>query len=581
MPAIHHLLLLLCVGQAGGEVPKDFPPLPDFQTRVNYIAWYKQSRQVDDKNNAYVAYARFMPGLVGSTVSDSDWPEFAGMLTTKAEQKKDEYPKWSGPMPWDSRRWPAWEASYQRTRGVLKPYAAASKRRTLVALSGQSGEADNAANLLLNIQLPHMRYLRLCAAGMFEAAWRMKDGRVSAKRFARAIETNLRTFNQMRDSRLLYEQLVAMRDRRATYHHLRWGLAHGVLTKKRLVRIAGWLRKSDREQINISSGLTAECASLLDELQYVFGPLGGGGPKFNGKRYQEVTRQSMGAANRFALGARLERNPQAAAKAVLDAHVAMIPHMQPGYRPEHNQALGDLYTRMTNSSKVTKGLRLGFRGLGGSYQLAAQCEAERRATRLVVELFVYKARKGKWPKTLDALPKRVPKLIRQDVFRDEPFVYVLREDGPALYSVGLDGEDDGGEHDQRWRSGSDFVFWPIPDSEEVLAASRLYRVPDNELTAISAIGKDAKGKTVTVAAEVASISSRPSKEHGLRHSVGLSQDGATIELFYDELVAAELTENQKMKPGMRIRAEVVIEGSDPSWQLQLTDAENLVIEPRG
>lgn len=583
MPVIHHLLLIMCVGQAGGEVPKDFPPLPDFQTRVNYIAWYKQSRQVDDQDNAYVAYARFMPRLVGSTVQDSDWPEFAGMLTTKEDQKKDEYPKWPGPMPWDPRRRPVWEASYQRTRGVLKQYAAASKKRTLVALTDQTGEADSLDNVLVLILLPHLSNLNgSCSRDTREAAWRMKDGRVSGKRFIRSVHTNLRVAHQLKESVFMIEGLVSISVRAKTYRNIRWTLAHGVLAKKRIATLSKLLRKIDHDPIDMSSGLRGECAFLLDELQYVFGPLAGGGSKFNGKRYQELTRQNMGAANRFALGAQLERNPQAAAKAILDAHVAMIPHMQPGYRPEHHQALGDLYERMTSSSKVLKGLRLDSRGYAGIYQSAAQCEAERRATRLLVELFVYQAKKGKWPKTLDALPKRVPKLIKQDVFRDEPFVYILLEDGPVLYSVGPDGEDDGGEHDSRWGQGADFVFWPVPGSEEVLAASRLYRVPDAKLTAISVIGKVVKGKAVTVAAEVASISSRPSEEHGLRHAVGLSQDGATIELFYYELVAAGLTENQKIKPGMRIRAEaVVVEGSDQTWRLKLTDAKNVVIEPQG
>jgi len=581
MPLIHILLMFWCFGSLGGNVPKDFPPLPDFQKRVNYIAWYKQARHVSDVDNAYLAYARFMPGLIGSTVSKSDWPKFDGMLTATEEQRKARYPRWDGPMPWDPRRHPRWEDSYQRTKGILKQYAAAAKKKTLVAPPNKNGESDTLDNLLVSILLPHLANLnRPCSRGIREAAWRMKDGRISGKRFARAVHTNLRVAHQLKDSVFMIEGLTSVAIRQRTYRNIRWALAEGILSKKHVVALAKLLRRIDRDSVDMAPVLRGECAFLLDALQYVYGPITGGAPRFNGKRYQEVTRQNMGAANRFALGARLARNPQAAAKAILDAHVAMIPHMQPGFDKKHMQALGDLYERMKKSSKVTKALLLGSSGYGRVYQIAAQCEADRRATHLLAEIFAYKARRGKWPKSLKALGKRAGKLIKQDVFRGKPFVYILHGDGPVLYSVALDGTDDGGQHNDHWVNG-DYVFWPIPDSAELLAASRLYRVPDEKLTAISAIDAKRKGKTVFVSAEVASISSRPSKKHGLRHTVGLSQGGATIELFYYESVGKKLTENQKFKPGMRIRVEaVVVEGSGHTPRLKLSDARNLAIEPQ-
>lgn len=587
MPLIHRLVILAFVAPVGDVTAEDFPPLPDFQRRVNYIAWYRQAGGADDPENAYLAYARFMPGLVGSTASESDWPVFEGMFTSRkrigpqgAAAPANRAIDLLRPRPWNPRRHPDWEASYQRGRAVLKQYADASKKTRLAAIPAVDGETDHASNLLLNVRLAYLPYLRACAKASMEAAWRMKDGKISSKRLVRTVEANLRVSNQSGHGPFLIDRLLAISIRALTYQQIRWALAHDVLSNKRINRLAKLLRRVDHEPIDMSGALAGECAFLLDELQYVYGPLGGG-VRLNGNRYREVTGQNMGAFNRFALGARLESDPQAAAKAIFDAHVEMIPHMQPGYSPEHLQALGTLYERMKNSSKVAKALLLAGRGYGRSYQLAARCEADRRGTRLFVELFAFKARKGRWPKSLDVLGQRVPADIRQDVFREQPFVYVLREDGPLLYSVGPDGNDDGGRPDPHWgrgNAGGDMVFWPIPDSEELLAASRLNRIPEKDLTPLPAIGKKLEGRTIVVAAKVTATSSRPSRKHGQTYRVALTQDGTAVDLAYYQSVADRLTPRQVLKPGVRIRARVTVKKAGKAWRLKLRNPLDLAIE---
>ena len=563
----------------------DYPPLPDFQQRIDYVVWLEQALpQVDDENNAYSAYAQFMPGLIGSTISQEDWPTFEGMLTTPrlhgsngangtGTNKLLEH----GPAPWYPKRKPDWQASYKRTRKTLKRYGAAAGRKKLVPPSGLDGKADNKPNLIKNIQLPYLPFLVQCSKGNLESAWRIKKNKISSTRFLSAIETNLRVANQMRGSIFAAEHSVACEIRTLTYQHARWAFAHGVLTEKHAAKLAKLLRKIDKKPIDASPVLKGECLMWLDALQYVYGPLAGGGLKLNGIRYKEVTGQNMGATNRFGLGARIERDPQGAAKAILDAHIAMEPHMEPGFTKDHHHSLGVLANRMRDSNKVNKGLMLGLgRKYGRLYSGSANCEAERRATRLIAEVFAYKNKKGRWPKKLSHLGKKVPNKTKQDVFRDELFVYLLRDDGPLLYSVAQNGTDDGGVHNPR--GDGDYVFWPIPNSEERLAASKLNRVPDKDLTPLSAIGADFEGKIVTVAAEVSETSSRPSKKHGHLYSVILAQDDAKIELIYDQSIADELTPNQDIKPGIRIRIRAMVEKKGEAWRLKLEDPKLIAVE---
>lgn len=567
----------------------DYPSLPNLQERINYIAWFEQSRpEVSEEDNAYHAYAQFMPNLVGSSVREDDWPKFEGMLTTPrlpgpagaggARASRNVDPP---PAPWHPKRKTDWYASYKRTKKILKQYTAASGRKTLATRLGRDGKADNKNNLIQNIELHHLRYIRQCAEGKLEAAWRMKKGKVSPSLFISAIETNLRVSNQLRDSILSVEQAVAWKIRTVTYQHARWAFAHDVLTEEHAGKLAKLLRKIDKEPIDASNILKGECLIWLDDLQYIYGPLTGGGLKLNGIRYKEVTGQNMGSSNRFGLGARIERDPQGAAKAILDAYVAMEEHMQPGFTMHHYRSLGVIANRMRDANKLTKALMLSLgANYGRFYQMAAICESERRATRLLVELFAYKQKKGRWPKKLTKLGKKVPDNIKQDAFRDKQFVYMLLDDEPVLYSVALNGEDDGGSHDPDWNFSvdGDYIYWPIPDSENVLAASKLNRVPDKDLTPISAIDADDQDKLVTVAAEVKEVGSRPSKKHGRRYSVILSQDGATIELIYYQSVADELTPNQEIKPGIRIRVRAAVENKNKTRRLKLKDPKLIAIE---
>lgn len=576
------IALLSAAAFSPAAAPNKYPPQPDFNKRVDYVGWLKQLIRTPDKENAYTAYAQFMPGLAGSDVSESDWPAFSGMLTEHRAEAAPQYDpavdtRWSGPMPWFPDRRKAWEVSHKRTRKTLSAFARVAQRNTLAAAIPLDGARDDKPNRLVHLQMPHLAPIRQCALGTLESAWRVSKGDASPNALIKAFETNLRVAGQMRESPFTIEHLVAYAIRNVTYENIRWAFAHGVLTGKHASRLLEMLQEVDNEPLSAAPVLQGECATWLDSLQYVFGPLGGG-TKLNGNRYQEVTGQSMGATNRFGLGARLEADPVGSASAIIEAHKNMEQHMKPGFSPEHHGAITTLVQRMGTSSQVNKGLMLGEgANYANVYVQAARSELLRRGVQTLTRVYAYQAQHKKWPDKLSTLGKEARKSCA-DVFNgDKPLIYAVVAKQPVLYSVGLDGDDDGGIHDGTW-ADNDYVIWPIPDSEEFLRASRLNRLAKKKLTKLTDIGPVQKGTEVTIAAAVTAVASQPSEKMGIRHSIMLTEGKATLELYYDEALEKRLSPRQKIEQGLRIRAIVAVEEYEGRLVLHLTRPEHLAIE---
>ena len=90
-------------------------------------------------------------------------------------------------------------------------------------------------------------------------------------------------------------------------------------------------------------------------------------------------------------------------------------------------------------------------------------KAERNAVRVVLRLHAYYAEHGKWPKTLADATKGASSAIRRDLFSGKDMIYRIVNGQPLLYSVGVDGDDDGGKpaaDGKRWSDNGDAVFWP-------------------------------------------------------------------------------------------------------------------------
>jgi len=90
---------------------------------------------------------------------------------------------------------------------------------------------------------------------------------------------------------------------------------------------------------------------------------------------------------------------------------------------------------------------------------------DRNRFRVVYRLYAYRAEHGKWPERLDQVLSRREQRMWTDAFADGPFGYRLESGEPLLYSVGEDGDDDGGKpgsatKPDSWNMEGDVILWP-------------------------------------------------------------------------------------------------------------------------
>ena len=85
-------------------------------------------------------------------------------------------------------------------------------------------------------------------------------------------------------------------------------------------------------------------------------------------------------------------------------------------------------------------------GYGGSYAMFTRRDAQRQATRLNIALGQYRARHGRYPTALAELVPNFIDALPPDPFGASSFGYRLEApDRYVLWSLGIDGEDDGGQ----------------------------------------------------------------------------------------------------------------------------------------
>jgi len=109
-----------------------------------------------------------------------------------------------------------------------------------------------------------------------------------------------------------------------------------------------------------------------------------------------------------------------------------------------------------------------------------EVEAARQLTVTAIALKRFQLRQGNYPQDLNALVPEFLSSVPRDPVDGQPLRYRVNPDGTfLLYSVGEDGQDNGGDPSPAansksfvaWLKGRDFV-WPQPATPEEIAAYR-------------------------------------------------------------------------------------------------------------
>ena len=99
---------------------------------------------------------------------------------------------------------------------------------------------------------------------------------------------------------------------------------------------------------------------------------------------------------------------------------------------------------------------------------ADRSEQFNRNQQLAFALAAYRADKGKYPAKLDELAPDYLRSVPNDLYSGQPMIYRLMDTGYLLYSVGLNGIDDGGRSFGDDPRGDDpRVRMPVPEPKAV------------------------------------------------------------------------------------------------------------------
>ena len=120
--------------------------------------------------------------------------------------------------------------------------------------------------------------------------------------------------------------------------------------------------------------------------------------------------------------------------------------------------LGQLESILGSTDTTNPFLRTVTPSFARAHFVETRAETTRRAALLVTNLNAYRQQHGEYPSSLDAFADR-PFVV--DPFSNARFVYRRVGHDFKLYSVGGNGADDAGVHDQKGET-NDVVFWPRP-----------------------------------------------------------------------------------------------------------------------
>lgn len=454
-----------------------FAPRPDEQPNVDYIEWYRAQIPTAEADNAAADYEEIANDPRLKKPEEGAAPTFVDMFNSDHS---------GPPVPWDETDHLEWAESSTRVQDLVDKFHRASTRSNYAPpLRFDETALKTRKPLLIDLTLPDLASHRTLGKAMLADAWKKIDGRIPPERMMNAWRVVLRAANHLENRPTLIENLVSIAERRLVMENARWALKQEVLSsQEHLWEALELIRSLGRDKYDPAVAARGEFAMAAQFTQYMFSPPGPDGkPRLNPQHVEEI-------APYFAdwpeatpdLHDRLLAMTAEDYYATLDAFERVYREMADQLRvsyPEIRAADMDA-TQMDylHTSPLTELLMPSFSRV---MVLRARSETAFRATQLVYAVHLFHSQNDRWPKSINELeslnnlprgmpndsPRRAINEMRIDPFSGRDFGYRLDPDGPVIYSVSENAEDDGGIHSPRWGDGEkdenasdDFVFWP-------------------------------------------------------------------------------------------------------------------------
>ena len=409
----------------------DEPPKPDLKSPVDYVAWVNEEYGGSIKNNAATQYQQAYAAFVGPNESlNEELGKTVGTLYGWQEDGPGTLPQW-----------------IRANQHCLRLFTAATRvPQCYFRRSSESG-------LLIDALYPHMVEVRNVAKVLaVRARLRLADGNVSgalddvctilrAARHLRAHPSLLEYLSAYGISRLAYETLWAfptLATRRLDYDNIFKRLRSedpkppAPLSQLRIEKVRFWdtLQRPPERQQDPLLKTRADLEIALAQLEEIYAPY----DRFFVEKYTEARKLNDKMQEEFE-----------------NIRVQIVP----GREGEAIRASVRLLASITHLAVWQASV------------FHRQLQTQRNATRVILAMHAFKAKHNRWPQTLsEATPGNLGQ-FRADPFSGQDLRYRIDGGKPLLYSVGRDGEDDGGRWPREqgkikrgWREDGDFIFWP-------------------------------------------------------------------------------------------------------------------------
>lgn len=420
------------------------PPAPNPADPVDYIAWVNRTLGTGAKNSAAAGYAKVVEK---STPIAGDWGRTLDG-------------PWTGNTPV--------ERFISANREAFKLYRAAAQREKYGrVVNAPPGNDPRMSQMLVMDYLPDFRPHRDVTRGLIAEgyrAWASGDQTLLTKNAS----TVLRAAHHLFSGTTAIERLVGTAEAALAYSAMAKALELSNDPDALAAQLREELDRVDPEFPAFAGGLLFERLAARDVCQRVFVP---GSQPGRWKLYEPLVKRFKDL-----FGAEISRRDAAAIGRIgFDETVREIDEYYDAFeqwvhtpyhltsKPEGREKEHiDKFAHIPIQTKNPL-VQILLPDLTRSRELDERINATRKATHLIVMLFLHRAEHGKFPRKLDELTSGDLSSVRTDPFSGKDFVYTRKRRGKifALYSISENLTDEGGRKAQNPSDG-DLVFWPIP-----------------------------------------------------------------------------------------------------------------------
>ncbi len=446
------ILSLVCLSFSAIQLPEIEPvPQPNFQKPVDYVAWYRQQLSYAGRDNALQDYAAFL--------YKSEGMEPANPLAPRRDSPVDKAiaKVMQAAKPWRTAEEKLLQQWVTKFSGLyLQPFLKGANHRYFAI------RVEPSAKLLSTMRLPTLANGRTLGKLAFVRSWHVTNNTFDPGLYVEATKSNLAYVRAVGQGLTMDEQFIAGGQRMMTYDEVTRSLANAVLLPEKWKEILTVVAAYDDlsvTDLQRRSFYFSEAAAQQLLQHFCTGSSEPASRQAEGKSGASVNMDLVTAyVESLSEQARPKDDQLAALEKVNPAELATLIHeyfsglrdiaAQP-FVSNLQQQVHDLEVKTLDAHPA---LHVFAEPYGLTLETAFRQEATRRMFRLFLNLAIALKDTGKWPEELQAIAGPTTEGCMIDPFSGKPFKLVKAGERVAVYSVGPDGEDNGG------KQGEDIIF---------------------------------------------------------------------------------------------------------------------------